>query len=191
MIIKSGSIPGIHEITLSPKADHRGHFTRTYDKQKYTELGLVSHWVQENRSFSKKKGTIRGLHLQFEPYAETKLIGVSRGAIFDIFVDLRKGSPTFGSWDSILLTEDNNRMVYIPKGFAHGFCTLTNDCEVVYKVDNYYSPKNEGGVIWNDATLRITWPIIKPILSEKDTKLPNLEEFLRKSKENENRGRSL
>jgi dTDP-4-dehydrorhamnose 3,5-epimerase len=182
MIMKPCSLQGAYEITLQPMEDYRGHFTRIYDHRRYNELGLAEQWVQENRSFSKHKGTIRGLHLQFEPYAETKLIWVSKGAIFDVFVDVRRNSPTFGSWDSILLTESNHKMVYIPRGFAHGFCTLTDDCEVVYKVDNYYSPAHEGGFIWNDASLRINWPILKPILSEKDKKLPALEEFIKNGK---------
>lgn len=190
MIIKPCSLQGAYEITLMPKADHRGHFTRTYDEQIFAGLGLVHRWVQENRSFTQKKGTVRGLHLQFGPHAETKLIRVSRGAIFDVFVDVRKDSPTFGRWDSILLTDSNNKMMYIPKGFAHGFCTLTDDCEVIYKVDHVYTPASEGGVVWNDPSLRITWPILKPILSEKDRRLPTLEEFMANCKQYENRGDS-
>jgi len=178
MVIKPYGLPDVYEIALSPVADHRGHFTRLYDSKKFDELGLVSHWVQENRSFTKRKGTIRGLHLQFESSAETKLIRVTRGAIFDVFVDLRRESPAFGSWGCMTLTESSDKMVYIPKGFAHGFCTLTNNCEVIYKVDNYYCPEREGGIIWNDKTLQISWPVDKPILSEKDKRLPNLTEYM-------------
>lgn len=189
MIIKPCSLSGVYEITTVPKKDHRGHFTRIYDQQTFGELGLHRNWVQENRSYSRTKGTIRGLHLQFEPYAETKLLWVGKGAIFDVFVDLRKDSPTFGSWDSLLLTEDNDKAIYIAKGFAHGFCTLTDHCEVIYKVDHAYTPDSEGGVIWNDKSLRITWPIVKPILSEKDKRLPTLEAFIKKSQDHENRRR--
>ncbi|WP_138495932.1 dTDP-4-dehydrorhamnose 3,5-epimerase [Paenibacillus pinistramenti] len=179
MIIKPCRLQGIYEITLSPKADHRGHFSRVFDQQIFKQNGLSWDWVQENRSLSVKKGTIRGLHFQQGPYAETKLIRVSRGAIYDVFVDLRPDSPAFGTWDSILLTEDNNKMVYISKGFAHGFCTLEPNCEVLYKVDQYYSPEHEGGVIWNDPDLRITWPILKPVISDRDKLLPPLEDYKR------------
>jgi dTDP-4-dehydrorhamnose 3,5-epimerase len=179
MIIKPYSIPGIYEITLSPYTDHRGDFTRIYDQRIYKNLGLDRNWVQENHSFSLQKGTIRGLHFQFPPYTETKLIRVTKGAIFDVFVDLRRDSPTFGEWGSIELTEDNYKMIYITRGFAHGFCSLSDECEVVYKVDNYYSPTFEGGIIWRDETLRIDWPVSKPIISDKDNKLQTLKEFKR------------
>jgi len=178
MHVKPLSLPGTYEITVSPITDHRGSFTRMYDGQIFREMGLAWEWVQENHSFSRHKGTVRGLHLQFGAYAETKLIRVSKGAIMDVFVDLREGSPTFGEWDSMLLTEENHKMVYIPRGFAHGFCTLVDNCEVVYKVDNFYSPEHEGGILWRDETLRIHWPIVHPVISEKDQKLPTLEQFI-------------
>ncbi|GIP55047.1 dTDP-4-dehydrorhamnose 3,5-epimerase [Paenibacillus vini] len=180
MIITPCRLQGAYEITLLPNNDHRGHFTRIYDQQIFKDHGLDWDWVQENRSFSPKKGTLRGMHLQHGPYAETKLIRVCRGAIYDVFVDLRPGSPTYGHWDSILLTEENNKMIYIGKGFAHGFCTLEEDCEIIYKVDRPYAPQHEGGVIWNDESLRITWPILKPVISDKDSRLPTLEEFRRR-----------
>ncbi|MFC3749134.1 dTDP-4-dehydrorhamnose 3,5-epimerase [Paenibacillus sp. GCM10012306] len=184
MIIKPGRLQGIYEISLSPSSDHRGHFTRIYDQQLFKEHGLDWNWVQENRSFSGKKGTIRGMHLQYGDHAETKLIRVTQGAIFDVFVDLRPDSPSFGCWDSVLLTENNNKMVYISKGFAHGFCTLQDACEVVYKVDRCYAPQHEGGVRWNDETLRITWPILRPIMSDRDMQLPTLEEYKRHLEQN-------
>ncbi|MBU5674073.1 dTDP-4-dehydrorhamnose 3,5-epimerase [Paenibacillus brevis] len=179
MIIQPCKLQGVYEIILQPKQDHRGHFTRIYDQKIFQEHGLTGEWIQENRSFSAKKGTLRGLHLQHGIYAETKLVRAARGGIFDVFVDLRPGSPTYGQWDSILLTENNQRMVYIGKGFAHGFCTLTDDCEIVYKTDQPYAPQHEGGVIWNDESLRITWPILKPVISERDLSLPSLDEFKR------------
>lgn len=179
MIIKPVFLTGIYEITLIPNVDHRGRFTRIYDQQIYIDHGLNQNWVQENHSFSQKKGTIRGLHFQFPPYTETKLIRVNKGAILDVFVDLRRDSPTFGQWDSIELTEDNHKMIYIARGFAHGFCTLTDNCEVVYKVDNYYSPSYEGGIIWEDETLGIHWPVSTPIISNRDNKLLTLKEFMR------------
>lgn len=179
MRIKPCSLQGVYEILLDPHLDHRGHFTRIYDQQILKYHGLDRHWVQENRSYSMAKGTVRGLHFQAAPYAETKLIRVTKGAIYDVFVDVRKDSPTLGCWDSVLLTEDNHKMLYIPKGFAHGLCTLTDDCEVVYKVDNLYSPSHERGIVWNDSTLQITWPILRPILSSKDRALPAFDEYMK------------
>jgi len=145
-------------------------FVRTYDNNVFNENGLKFDWVQENHSKTVKSGTIRGLHFQLPPFAETKLVRCIRGKILDVFVDLRKNSPTFGKWDSIILSEDNYKMVLIPKGFAHGFLTLTDNCKVIYKVDNYYNPEYECGLIWNDSDLNINWGIDNPILSEKDKK---------------------
>lgn len=180
MIIKPGNLQGIYDITLAPNTDHRGYFTRLYDVNIMTAHGLHRNWVQENRSFSKQKGTIRGLHFQREPHAETKLIWVSRGSILDVFVDVRQDSPTFGCYESRVLTEDNFAMVYISPGFAHGFCTLSDNCEVVYKVDNVYSPAQEAGVLWNDASLQIPWPVDQPIISAKDQVLPTLDTLKRR-----------
>ncbi|WP_102346532.1 dTDP-4-dehydrorhamnose 3,5-epimerase [Bacillus sp. Marseille-P3661] len=178
MIIKEGKINGVFEIYLQPLKDSRGYFMRTFDEKQLRNYRIERNWVQENHAFSQKKGTIRGLHLQLGPYSESKLIRVVRGAIMDVFLDLRLNSPTYGKWDSIVLSEENNTMLYIPRGFAHGYCTLTDHCEVIYKVDNYYSPKNETGIIWNDSTLNINWPVSKPILSEKDAQLQTFQEFI-------------
>ncbi|WP_171684915.1 dTDP-4-dehydrorhamnose 3,5-epimerase [Paenibacillus planticolens] len=177
MIIKPGRLQGIYDITLTPNNDHRGYFTRMYDQNIMMAHGLHRNWLQENRSFSRQKGTIRGLHFQFKPHAETKLIWVSKGAILDVFVDVRTDSPTFGSYDSKLLTEDNFAMLYISPGFAHGFCTLSDNCEVVYKVDHMYSPDHEGGILWNDPALNIPWPVQEPIISAKDQKLLPLDKL--------------
>lgn len=171
-------LTGAVEIQLEPRTDHRGFFMRAYDGDIFASYGLCRNWVQENHSRSEKKGTIRGLHFQFPPYGETKLVRVVRGAILDVFVDLRKASPTFGQWDCIELSEDNFKAVYIPKGFAHGFCTLTDHCDVVYKVDQKFEPAYEGGIAWNDAALGIAWPVSHPILSEKDRLLPPFEQFV-------------
>lgn len=179
MVVKEKKISGVFEISLEPKTDKRGFFMRTYDKEIFEKYGIERMWVQENHSRSDKKGIIRGLHFQFPPQAETKLIRCIKGAIFDVFVDLRKGSSTFGQWDSIELSEDNKKMIFIPRGFAHAFCTLTETSEVIYKVDNPYKPEAEGGVIWNDETLNISWPVRNPILSEKDSQLPTLSEFIK------------
>ena len=180
MKIRYRKFTGVFEITLEPHEDERGFFMRIYDKLIFQKHNIDRIWVQENHSKSIKKGIIRGLHFQFPPYTETKLVRCIRGAIFDVFVDLRKGSPTFGEWDYIILSEENNKMIYIPRGFAHGFCTLTEISEVLYKVDNYYTPHAEGGIVWNDETLKIDWPVENPILSDKDARLPSFKEFVEK-----------
>lgn len=171
---------GVYEMNLTPIEDERGFFMRTYAKEIFVNYNINRSWVQENHSRSVRKGIIRGLHFQFPPHCETKLVRCIRGAIFDVFVDLRKNFPTFGQWDSIELSEDNKKMIYIPRGFAHGFYTLTDNCEVLYKVDNFYKPEAEGGIIWNDETLNISWPEDNPILSQKDANLPTFNEFVSK-----------
>ncbi len=180
MEIKKYKLKGVYEIILNPYLDERGFFMRTYDEKIFKEYGINNKWVQENHSLSKNKGIIRGLHFQFPPYSETKLIRCIRGAIMDVFVDLRKNSPTFGRWDSIVLSEENNKMVLLPRGFAHGFCTLTKDSEVLYKVDNYYTPEFESGIRWNDPDLNIKWPVEQPILSEKDKNNITFKDFTNK-----------
>lgn len=178
MNIKELDIPGVFIIELNPVNDERGFFMRTYDNELFEKYGLHRQWVQENHSCSEKKGIIRGLHFQVEPYAETKLVRCIRGKIFDVAVDIRKDSPTFGKWTGVELSEENKKMLYIPRGFAHGFCTLTEISEVVYKVDNFYSPENERGIIWNDPDIDIDWPIKVPILSDKDRTNMTIKEFL-------------
>jgi len=180
--IRNLDINGVFEITLTAFIDNRGFFMRAYDVNIMKNLGIHRDWVQENHSKTQKKHTIRGLHLQLPPYSETKLVRCIRGKILDVFVDLRKDSHTFGQWGAVELTEDNFKIVFIPRGFAHGFCTLIDDCEVLYKVDNHYSPEHEIGIIWNDETLNINWPTIKPIVSEKDSKNITFDEFKRKHK---------
>jgi dTDP-4-dehydrorhamnose 3,5-epimerase len=181
MEFKKRKLIGAFEIILSPNKDERGFFMRTFDHKIFKDTGLNFNWVQENYSKTAKKGTVRGLHFQFPPFAETKLIRCVRGKILDIFVDLRKDSLTFGMWDSIELSEDNFKMILVPRGFAHGFSTLTDDCEIVYKVDNYYSPENECGIIWNDPDLKIRWNIDNPNLSEKDKKNISFRNFIDKN----------
>lgn len=178
MEIKQLKLKDVFEITLNPRLDERGFFLRTYDTKIFDEAGINKNWVQENHSKTIKKGTIRGLHFQLPPFAETKLIRCIRGEILDVFVDLRKNSDTFGHWDSIILSEKKFNMVLVPKGFAHGFCTITDNCEVVYKVDNFYSPEFERGLLWNDNDLKIQWPVENPILSDKDKKNLTLADFI-------------
>ena len=148
MIFKERNIKGVFEIILSPRNDNRGFFMRTFDDAAFKENGLDRNWVQENHSRSENKGIIRGLHFQLPPFSETKMVRCINGSVLDVFVDLRKDSETFGQWDSIELSADNKKMIHIPRGFAHGFCTLTETSEVVYKVDNFYSPENERGLLW-------------------------------------------
>ena len=178
MEIKERKIKGVFEITLAPLGDERGFFMRTYDINIFREHDLHREWVQENHSRSEKKHIIRGLHFQLPPYTETKLIRCINGTVLDVFVDLRKGSGTFGLWDAIELSEENKKMVYLPRGLAHGFCTLTNVSEVIYKVDNFYSREKERGLLWNDKQLGIQWPCKDPLLSVKDRGNMSLDEFI-------------
>jgi len=177
-LIKERKLRGVFEIQLNPREDKRGFFMRVYDDTIFKKYGIHRNWVQENHSLSVEKGVIRGLHFQFPPHTETKLVRVISGEIYDVFIDLRKNSPTFGQWDSIKLSAENKKMVYIPRGFAHGFCTLTKNCEVIYKVDNYYAPDSEGIIRWDDPDLGIDWPADTPILSEKDSKAKSFKDFI-------------
>lgn len=179
MEIKEQELKGVFEITLKPIIDERGFFMRVFDDTVFEKIGINRKWVQENHSKSLKKGIIRGLHFQLPPYTETKLVRCIKGAVFDVFIDLRKNSNTFGKWESIELNENNNKMILIPRGFAHGFCTLTETSEILYKVDNYYSKEHELGLLWNDKNVNINWPVENPILSEKDKKNIILNEFIK------------
>jgi dTDP-4-dehydrorhamnose 3,5-epimerase len=177
MQIKPLKLSGTYEIILEPRTDERGYFMRAYDEAIFRQYGLTTAWLQENQSFS-KKGVIRGLHFQKPPHAETKLVRVVSGKILDVFVDLRKNSSTYGQWDSIELSEDNYKVVYIPKGFAHGFCALTETALVLYKVDEVYHPESEGSLRWNDETLAIKWSIDNPLTSPKDAKGESFHDFV-------------
>lgn len=170
-------IKGVYVIELKPIEDHRGFFMRTYDSSVFIKLGLNREWVQESQSSSMKKGTIRGLHFQWAPHTDAKLIRCIKGEIFDVVVDIRKGSPTFGKWVSVILSEKNKKGIFIPRGFAHGFCTLTDNCDIVYKTDNYYNKEYDSGIYWNDPSIGIEWPESNPILSEKDANLIGFNEF--------------
>ena len=180
MQIKEGKLKGVFEIDLEPLGDRRGFFMRTYDDKIFRSYGLHQNWVQENHSYSEMKGTLRGLHFQFPPHAETKLVRAVGGEIYMVFVDLRKDSPTFGQWGSITLSEDNKKMLYVPGGFALGMCTLTDHCTLLYKMGDYYAPESQGGIKWDDQDLGIEWPVDKPILSERDSEAPRFKEFKEK-----------
>ncbi|RKQ34275.1 dTDP-4-dehydrorhamnose 3,5-epimerase [Oceanobacillus halophilus] len=166
-------------VIIEPKVfgDHRGWFMETYNKSNLAEAGINIKFVQDNQSFSAAKGTLRGLHYQLNPKAQTKLVRCTKGAIYDVAVDIRKGSSTFGKWFGLELTEENKKQLLIPKGFAHGFMTLTEDVEVQYKVDELYAPDCDRGIIWNDPEIGIEWPMdVTPILSAKDEKVPLLKD---------------
>lgn len=178
MLIRPLQISGAFEVQLQAKRDERGYFMRSYDSDSFVRHDLNDSWVQENEAFSIQKGIIRGLHFQKPPYAETKLVRVARGAVLDVFVDIRRSSPSYGKCEMIELSEANHRAVYIPKGCAHGYCTLTESSVVLYKVDQTYAPQFEGGLRWNDSELAIPWPEIKPIVSAKDSVLPVLRDIV-------------
>ena len=179
MTIIEKKLKGLFEIQLNAFEDHRGFFMRTYDSSIYIKLGLNREWVQENHSSSLQKGTLRGLHFQLNPHTDAKLIRCVRGEIFDVVVDIRKSSPTFGQWEAIILSEKNKKELFIPRGFAHGFCTLTDHCDILYKHDNYYNKECDSGIRWNDEKIVIEWPVAEPILSDRDTNLQSFEEFIK------------
>ncbi|MBP1915461.1 dTDP-4-dehydrorhamnose 3,5-epimerase [Lederbergia galactosidilyticus] len=177
MKIIDTNLEGVKVIEPAVFGDHRGWFMETYSYSKLIKEGIDLNFVQDNQSFSATKGTLRGLHYQLNPKAQTKLVRCTRGAIFDVAVDIRKGSPTFGKWYGIELSAENKKQLLVPRGFAHGFMTITEDAEVQYKVDNDYAPDCDRGIMWNDSTIGVQWPMdIEPILSEKDQHAPSLEE---------------
>ena len=175
-IIKK-SLNGAYLITPKVAQDERGFFEETYSKKKFEEIGIITDFVQDNHSMSVTKGVLRGLHFQNPPHTQAKLVRVTKGAAYDVIVDLRKDSPTFGQWESFELTDDNHLMLFVPRGFAHGFCTLEDYTEFQYKCDSYYAPESEHSIAWNDPTLKIYWPLENPILSDKDSKAQTFEGF--------------
>ena len=164
---------------IKPKVfrDERGFFVESWNEKVFAENGIDVKFVQDNHSFSVKKGVLRGLHFQLPPNAQAKLVRVTRGKVYDVIVDIRKNSLTYGKWESFELSSDNFQMLFIPRGFAHAFLTLEDNTEFMYKVDNFYAPESDSGIIWNDPDLKIDWPIKDPILSEKDSKLQFLKDF--------------
>ena len=162
------TIPGAYVIDLEKRGDDRGFFARAFCEQEFAAHQLATRFVQVNNSLSAGKGTLRGMHYQLTPKAETKLVRCIRGALYDLILDLRKGSPTFGQSFGAELTAANRRMMYVPKGFAHGFITLADDTEAFYFVDEFYAPEHERGIRWNDPQFRLAWPIPPVVLSDKD-----------------------
>ena len=174
------SLPEV--IVLSPKkhGDSRGFFSEVYNKQALADAGIDIDFVQDNHAFSADRGTVRGLHFQTPPFAQDKLVRVVRGAIFDVAVDLRRGSATYGQHVSVVLSAEAWNQILVPIGFAHGLMTLEPNTEVVYKVSNYYSPDHDEGLLWSDPALDIPWPIPadEVLLSDKDRKQPRLSELI-------------
>ena len=174
MHVSKTPIDGLLIVEPKKFADPRGMFYEVYSKSRYEQYGIPS-FVQDNHSVS-KRGVLRGLHYQTNP-GQGKLVRVTRGEVFDVAVDIRKQSPTYGKWWGLSLSETNNLQLYIPIGFAHGFCVLSESAEVLYKCSDYYSPENERGILWSDPDLAIDWPVKEPILSEKDAVYPRFREL--------------
>lgn len=177
MDFQKTSLRGVWLIQPQVFKDNRGFFLESFSKKKFEAAGIDPQFVQDNHSMSIEKEVLRGLHFQKPPHAQAKLVRVIKGSVFDVVVDLRKSSETFGKWESFELSADNFQMLFIPRGFAHGFCTLEKNTEFLYKTDNFYDHESEQGIIWNDQTLDIKWPIDMPILSDKDKLLPTFADL--------------
>ena len=162
--------PDVHE-------DKRGFFLESFASREMEAHGLPDHFIQDNHARSLVAGVLRGIHFQRPPFSQSKLVRVVRGSVYDVVVDLRTTSNTFGRWYGTTLSEENKKILFVPKGFGHAYCTLTADSEFLYKVDSYYSPKHDAGVRWNDPDIGIQWPVSEPTLSQKDLVLPLLKEI--------------
>ena len=176
MKVVSTDIEDLFIIEPQVFGDNRGWFMESWSQKKMEEAGLFYNFVQDNHSFSAIKGTLRGLHFQKGSSSQAKLVRCVRGAVLDVAVDLRKNSKTYKKWVGCVLSEENKKQFLIPRGFAHGFLTLTDNVEFVYKADNYYDPQADRNIIWNDEEINVDWGIENPILSEKDKKAPKLSE---------------
>ena len=179
MQVEQLRIPDVKVLTPKKHGDHRGFFSEAYSRRALAEAGIEIEFVQDNHSRSAAKGTVRGLHFQIPPFAQDKLVRVVRGAVFDVAVDLRRGSPTYGRHASVTLSVESWNQVLVPAGFAHGFQTLAPDTEVIYKVSGYYAPDHDKGLLWNDPALGIEWPIPEreAVLSDKDRRQPRLADL--------------
>jgi dTDP-4-dehydrorhamnose 3,5-epimerase len=175
MIFTPTPLAGAYLIDLDRKGDDRGFFARAFCEREFEQHDLVKHFCQVNNSLSATRGTLRGLHYQLAPKAETKLVRCIRGALYDLILDLREGSTTFGESFGADLTAENRRMMYVPKGFAHGFITLADDTEVFYFVDEFYSPEHERGIRYDDPSFKLTWPIAATVISDKDQSHRNFD----------------
>lgn len=175
MIVQEAKLSGI--LVIEPKIykDHRGSFLESFNNNRYSDIGINKEFVQDNLSYS-YKNVLRGLHFQ-NPAAQAKLVFVIKGKVFDVIVDIRKNSPTFGCWEGFLLSEINKRQVYIPEGFAHGFIALSDEAYFYYKCTEYYSPQNEHSIRWNDPDIGVDWNVDNPIISDKDVSSSLLKDF--------------
>jgi dTDP-4-dehydrorhamnose 3,5-epimerase len=180
MEIKAVDLPGV--VLLRPRrfADARGYFAETYNEKTFSAAGVAVQFVQDNQSYSVRRGTVRGLHFQRPPAAQSKLVRVLQGSVYDVAVDLRAGSPFYGQWCGETLTATGGEQLFVPRGFAHAFCTLEPDTVVAYKVDEFYAPDCDSGLIWNDPDLAIDWPVAadEVVLSDKDLKLGRFADFV-------------
>ena len=176
MKVTETSLKGVFVIEPQIFGDSRGWFMESWSEKKMIEAGINVNFVQDNHSFSAVKGTLRGLHYQLNPMCQAKLIRCTRGELLDVAVDIRKGSPQYAKWVAVKLSAENKKQIFIPRGFAHGFITLTDDVEVQYKADNYYAPECDGNIRWNDPEICVDWMIEPVILSEKDKNAPLLKE---------------
>lgn len=178
MKIVTTDIPDILLVTPTQHGDERGYFSETYNAEALKKVGFDETFIQDNQSYNKSAGVLRGLHYQTPPFAQDKLIRVTQGSIFDVAVDIRKDSPSFGKWIGVTLSKKNGQQLLIPKGFAHGYLTLEPDTEVCYKVSDTYAPEFEMGIIWDDPQLKINWPLSTSplVLSQKDLLLPKLKD---------------
>jgi dTDP-4-dehydrorhamnose 3,5-epimerase len=175
MIFTPTSLAGAHLIDLEKKGDDRGFFARAFCENEFSKHDLVGHFCQVNNSLSAHKGTLRGMHYQLAPQAETKVVRCIRGALYDMILDLRRDSPTFARSFGAELSAQNRRMMYVPKGFAHGFLTLADDTEVIYFVDEFYSPEHERGIRYNDPRFNLQWPQAPAVISDKDKGQPDFD----------------
>ena len=178
MNVQKTELPGVLVIEPQVFGDNRGFFFESYTKSKFSEIGLDMEFIQDNHSLSVPKYTVRGIHFQKDPTAQGKLVRCIRGRILDYAIDLRKGSETYLKWVAVELSEKNKRQLMIPRGFGHGFVTLTDEVEFLYKADNYYAPEADGGIRWNDPELNIDWGVDEPILSQKDQTSPWLKDAI-------------
>lgn len=170
-------LKGLFLVEMSPHRDERGFFARSWCVREFAEAGLDNNLVQCNVSFNTQRGILRGMHFQKRPHEESKLVRCTRGRIFDVAVDIRPDSPTFGHWHGLELSADNHRALYIPGGFAHGFQTLEDNCEVFYQMGEFYHPECQGGLLWSDESVGIQWPLPDPLLSPRDQMHPKLPQL--------------
>lgn len=179
MVFTETKLKGAYQIDFEPRNDERGFFARSFCQNEFAAHGLKTTIAQCNVSFNKNKGTLRGMHFQVPPKAEAKLVTCTRGAIYDVIIDLRPESRTYCAWTAVELTAENYRMLYVPEGFAHGFQTLEDNTEVFYQMFEFYSPEHAGGVRWDDPAFGITWPLPAPVMSGKDRAYPFYKRFVR------------